>query len=311
VNYVFDTEKKFKEMGVETIRLTEGDRFLSFKLYDGQSIAVDIRAEQNGAVYAALLYKKGYVPIIIDIVGSDEQNEQIEDYLFSESGDGEPPVKRWRTDGEESEPEGESQVASASAIPTGYRFFEKIDGDLNKDGIADQVLIIKGTDKEKTVHDENRGELDRNRRGLMVFFNDGDNYRLVLENHDCFSSENEDGGVYFAPELSVKIERGNLYIKYDHGRYGWWRYAFQYRNGDFVLIGYDDTEYSRGITSKKRSVNFSTKKMQTKININEDAEEAGQERLKESWKDLTIKSLLKLSEVTDFDELGVGYINKL
>jgi len=51
--------------------------------------------------------------------------------------------------------------------------------------------------------------------------------------------------------------------------------------------------------------------MQTKININEDAEEAGQERLKESWKDLTIKSLLKLSEVTDFDELGVGYINKL
>ena len=96
---VFHTEMKFKEMGIETV-LAKDDRFLSFKLFDGQPIAVDTRAKQNGAAYAALLYRKGYIPIMINIVGNNEyneQNQQIEDYL-SESGDGGPPFERWKSD---------------------------------------------------------------------------------------------------------------------------------------------------------------------------------------------------------------------
>ncbi|MBL7973320.1 MAG: hypothetical protein JNJ85_00310, partial [Candidatus Kapabacteria bacterium] len=53
----------------------------------------------------------------------------------------------------------------ADFIPKGYILFEPINGDLNKDGIDDCVLIIKGTDKQYIVKDEYRGELDRNRRG--------------------------------------------------------------------------------------------------------------------------------------------------
>jgi len=310
--YVSQTKTKFEEMGIENIQLTRDEEeensrlFLSFELYDGNTIFVNTQEEQNGAVYTALLYRKGYIPIIIDIVGSDEQNEQIENYL-SESGEGGPPFERWRTANFENE------QRDTSSIPAGYRIFEKIEGDLNRDGKDDYVLIIKGTDKNRFEHDENRGELDRNRRGIMIFFNDGDNYKLELENRSCFASENEDGGVYFAPELSVKLERGNLYIRYDHGRYGWWRYTFRYRNSEFELIGYDASE-PRGpynaIVGKEVSINFSTKRMLTKININEN-DEGGDEKFQESWKSIAIGNLIKLSEISDFDELQVQYIYKL
>lgn len=100
--------------------------------------------------------------------------------------------------------------------------WDEIKGDLNKDGLEDVVLIIKGTDKNKIIQDEDRGALDRNRRGIIVLLNKGNYYELASKNYNCFSSENEDGGAYFAPELNVSIEKGNLYINYGHGRYGNW-----------------------------------------------------------------------------------------
>ena len=78
---------------------------------------------------------------------------------------------------------------------------------LNKDGLEDCALIIKGPDKSKIVKDESRGELDRNRRGIIVLLQKNEGYELAVKNYDCFSSENEDGGVYFAPDLGVEITK--------------------------------------------------------------------------------------------------------
>ena len=55
-------------------------------------------------------------------------------------------------------------------IPQGYELFSRCEGDLNKDGKPDVVLMIKGTEKSKWVDDEYRGRLDRNRRGLVILF---------------------------------------------------------------------------------------------------------------------------------------------
>ena len=66
-------------------------------------------------------------------------------------------------------------------LPKGYVIFEKIIGDLNKDGIEDCVLIIKGTDTSKIITDEYRGKLDRNRRGIIVLFNKKDHYELAVK----------------------------------------------------------------------------------------------------------------------------------
>lgn len=188
-------------------------------------------------------------------------------------------------------------------IPKGYMLFEKVTGDLNKDGVDDCVLVIKGTDKSRVVINSFDKKVDRNRRGIIVLFKQQDGYQVASKNYDCFSSENEDGGVYYAPELSVEIKKSNLYVHYAHGRYGYWAYTFRYQNADFELIGYDA---SRGgaVIEGETSINFSTKKMRDVVNTNTSAE-PGEEVFKETWKKINISKLLRLSEIKDFDELDM------
>ncbi|WP_330961303.1 hypothetical protein [Photobacterium sp. 53610] len=53
-------------------------------------------------------------------------------------------------------------------VPIGYVVVNQVQGDLNKDNQDEFVLIIKGTDSHKIIHHEYRGELDRNRRGIII-----------------------------------------------------------------------------------------------------------------------------------------------
>ncbi len=193
-------------------------------------------------------------------------------------------------------------------LPKGYTIFEKVKGDLNKDGLEDCVLIIKGTDKSKIIRDEYRGKLDRNRRGILILFKKKDHYELAAKNYDCFSSENEDGGVYFPPELSVEINKANLFIRYGHGRYGYWRYTFKFRNSDIELIGYDSSSNRGPIVESETSINFLTKKKQTKENTNKNPDqESGEEIFKETWTTIKVDKLIKLSQVKDFDEPDMSF----
>ncbi len=189
-------------------------------------------------------------------------------------------------------------------LPSGYIIFEEIFGDLNKDGIEDCVIIIKGTENNKIIQDEYRGELDRNRRGIIVLFKRNDGYHLAAKNYDCFSSENEDGGVYYAPELSVKIDQGNLYVNYAHGRYGYWRYTFRFQNSDFELIGYDESMSRGPVVIEEISINYSTKTKIIRVNTNENGE-SGEEVFEETVTKIGTEKLTKLSEIKDFDNLIV------
>lgn len=182
--------------------------------------------------------------------------------------------------------------------------WNEIKGDLNKDGLEDVILIIKGTDKNKIIQDEDRGALDRNRRGIIVLLNKGNYYELASKNYNCFSSENEDGGVYFAPELNVSIEKGNLYINYGHGRYGNWGYTFRYQNGDMELIGYDSYSSNGPVPQYEVSINFLTKKKLTKDNLNKNDDGDNYEvKYKDIWETIKLNKLMKLSEIKDFDDL--------
>lgn len=192
----------------------------------------------------------------------------------------------------------------ADFLPEGTVVFDQMNGDLNKDGLKDLVLIIKGTNKSNFVKDEYRGELDRNRRGCIVLFRNKNGYELAAKNVDCFSSENEDGGVYFPPELVVSVEKGKLYVHYAHGRYGYWKYTFRYKNGDFELIGYDASDNYGPVINREISINFLSKRKQEKVNVNENAE-SGEEVFNESWEDIHVNKLIRLSEIEDFDELNV------
>ena len=193
----------------------------------------------------------------------------------------------------------------ADFLPKGYKIFGKSYGDLNQDGIDDCILIIKKTDQSKIVTDEYRGKLDRNRRGIIILFKKKEGYELALKKEACFSSENEDGGVYYAPELDVSAEKGNLYIHYAHGRYGYWSYTFKYRNSNFELIGYDDSSNTGPVVNSETSINFLTKKRLERTNVNQDAE-SGEEKFEDTWTKLKSSKLLSLSNIKDFDELDLS-----
>lgn len=186
-------------------------------------------------------------------------------------------------------------------LPEGYLLFDKIKGELNGDSLPDQVLIVKGTKKESIIQDEYRGEVDRNRRGILIYFQSNGKNDLIIKHLDCFSSENEDGGVYFPPKLSVEIADGKLLIHYHHGRYGYWTYTFRYKNADFQLIGYDCSENYGPIIKQKTSINFLTKKKLIRKNVNRYTKESGEEIFEEKWEKIKLKKLHQLSEIKDFD----------
>lgn len=186
-------------------------------------------------------------------------------------------------------------------VPEDYIIYETNYGDLNKDGQEDCILIIKGTSKTNIVVNDYDETVDRNRRGIIVLFKNQDSYRIVARNQDCFTSENEDGGVYFSPELLVSVERGNLIIHYAHGRYGFWRYAFRFQESKFKLIGYDLSSNFGPIIKKETSINFLTKKKLIRENTNEDSE-GGDEVFKETWYKIKIEHLLNLSDIEGFDD---------
>jgi len=187
-------------------------------------------------------------------------------------------------------------------IPKGYTEFENYYGDLNKDGREDCVLLIKKTDTTNIVTNRFDQKVDRNRRGIIVLFKNGKEYHLADKNYDCFSSENEDGGVYFPPQLSIEIKNEKLYVHYRHGRYGFWKYTFRFQNSNFELIGFDSSSNYGPIINRETSINFLTKKKLIKENTNENAE-GGDEVFNETWSDVEIEHLIKLSDIKDFNEL--------
>ena len=202
-------------------------------------------------------------------------------------------------------PKMELKTDPKAFVPKGYSLFQQYKGDLNKDGKPDVVLMIKGTEKSKWVDDECRGRLDRNRRGLIILFKRKNGYEQILRNDTCFSSENEDGGIYDAPELELYIIKNTLHIYFAHGRYGCWNYIFRYQNNDFELIGYNHNRRIRLVTYYNLDINFSTRTRVYEENLNADDDEK-EERFKVTKSKIKRRKLIKLSEIADIDKLNWG-----
>jgi len=147
--------------------------------------------------------------------------------------------------------------------------------------------------------------LDRNRRGIIVALQSRGRFETTTVNLDCFSSENEDGGVYYAPELDVAVQNGTLSIHYAHGKYGYWSYRFRFQNGEFELIGYESSQDRGPTVLSETSINFSTKRMRLRENVNQNATEGSEERFKETWKSFTLSKPITLRAIKNFEELDV------
>ncbi len=136
-------------------------------------------------------------------------------------------------------------------------------------------------------------------------------YQLALQNLTCFTSENEDGGVYYPPELFIEIKDNKLFIKYLHGRYGWWGYTFRLnkQQNDFNLIGYDYSNNFGPIQKRITSINFLTQKMQLLTNKDIHADLAEEEQsFYEEWFSVPKKPIYRLSAIKDFEEFDLPIV---
>ncbi len=189
---------------------------------------------------------------------------------------------------------------------------DRIRGDFNNDGLEDVAMIVKGTDKINFVKNQFGVVVDRNRRGIILLLNNGKQYELAVKNYDCFLSENEDGGFYYAPQLDIECKNGRLSIAYRHGRYGYEEHIFRYQNRDFELIEYNSSSNQGPVLLSETSINFLTGKYLYKKNINEVSKSEADEIFEETRKNIEVKELIRLSELRNFDELDLSslYVEK-
>lgn len=196
-----------------------------------------------------------------------------------------------------------------SFIPKNFRLIESYcQADFNKDGQKDCVLLIKDT-KKSAWETNTMGKLvDRNRRGIVILFKTQNGYQKILENKALFASENEEGGVYYAPELEIETRGNKLRFNYEHGRYGSWTYLFDYRTidnkTDFYLIGYDLNSNHGPYINYTQSVNFLTGKYRHQENLDKERK-TETPKFKTTWYDLPKNPVVKLKDIEDID--GFGY----
>ena len=190
-------------------------------------------------------------------------------------------------------------------VPAGWRLESKASGDLNGDGRADYVLVLRQDDPRKVIDGRPQGgpeRYDTNPRLLaVVFANPARGYDLALENHTLIArtvdpSQQDPLDPDGVQPGGVDIKRGTLQVTlgYFAGDMGRETYTFRFQNGGFGLIGFDsiDVARSRG-TTEAISVNYATRRMRHSTGtISSDAE-------KVTWTTLPRKPLLTIEQIGD------------
>ncbi|MGF7159604.1 hypothetical protein FHS85_001223 [Rhodoligotrophos appendicifer] len=189
--------------------------------------------------------------------------------------------------------------------PRGWQVEFQRQGDLNRDGIADLVVILRDRAAANILpNPDGLGEdpLDTNPRLLVIGFGTGaGTYALAVSNHSLIPRR-EDPVVsdpLTVPE-GVGIERGVLRITLDFfmSAGGWGMstttYRFRYQNDRFEMIGYDRTEIQRNTGETDTiSINYSTGKAKHSIGSIENDKE------KVTWRTVPKRPLLTLEEIGD------------
>ena len=180
-------------------------------------------------------------------------------------------------------------------VPKGWEH-EEAQGDLNKDGIKDLVVLAKPNFKENMMTRDDGYEYNFNPYILAIYFGQAEGgFKQWKQYEDLFEPDSE----WTSNDVDIDItERGTLNISTSFfasaGSYGTSQntYTFRFQNGDFYLIGKECTEMSRN-TGEMTTVseNYLTWKRQTiKDNAFEDVVK------KETWSKLTKHPLEKLGE---------------
>ncbi len=191
--------------------------------------------------------------------------------------------------------------------PPGWRVESKVTGDLDGDGLKDVVLVLRQTDPRNIVDASGQGgpaKFDTNPRILAIAFpslTPVGGYHLQLQNHTLIARVTEPtdqdpldpNGVQAG---GIAIEKGVLKITlgYFAGDMGHVTYAFRYKDGKFLLVGYDSVNVDRGAgVITQVSIDYLTRRMKKSIGrIDGDKD-------KVVWKTLPAAPLKTMDEIGD------------
>lgn len=164
-----------------------------------------------------------------------------------------------------------AQAATAAGfVPNGWMLESSIEGDLDQDGRADLVLVLRQQDPRNVIEHDGFGPSphDSNPRILAVAWSRPTGYVLAVQDHQLIprpenpvmSDPLEEGG--------VSIQRGTLKVAlFSFASAGSWSmgttaFTFRWQDGAFALIGYDQDSVMRNSgKTESLSVNFSTRKV--------------------------------------------------
>ena len=158
-------------------------------------------------------------------------------------------------------------------VPPGWMLEVQASGDLNRDGNADLILVLRQNSPANVIESfEGFGEkpFDTNPRILAVAFRDGDSgkFSLQFENHTLIPRRTEPAADDpFDKDIGIAMVRDGFQV-----RLNWWMsaggwetfntiYTFRHKAGRFELIGYDRNTTHRGSgDTASLSINYLTRK---------------------------------------------------
>ena len=156
-------------------------------------------------------------------------------------------------------------------VPSGWVLEVQASGDLNRDGSADLVLVLRQNNPANVIENfEGLGEkpFNTNPRILAIAFRDepSGKFGLQLENHTLIPRRTEPAADDpFDKEIGIAIVRDGFQV-----RLNWWMsaggwesfnttYTFRHRSGRFELMGYDRNTTHRGSgDTTSLSINYLT-----------------------------------------------------
>jgi hypothetical protein len=154
-----------------------------------------------------------------------------------------------------------------SLLPSQWKVIDSIKGDLNNDNQEDLALVLEfyAAVKESRAYGDNDSEIVnelQKPRMLAIYFKQGKNYKLALQNNN-FILRSEEGGAMGDPLRPMKIAENTLVLNYEGGS-GWkWKlnYAFKHIDGNWQLINAVNCSFQDGSeVMKKTEYDFLKKK---------------------------------------------------
>ena len=163
-------------------------------------------------------------------------------------------------------------------VPKHWSAIMKVDGDLNKDSLADTALIVEQENPNNISITEYNDTLNTNPRALLVLFKqENGTYKLAAKNDKGFIEPPKESSSLLDPlgegDINIKNNTLRLRFQYFFSAGSWYitnvEYVFRYQNNHFELIGVETNSFHRATGEETIvSFNLSTNKLETSLGGN-------------------------------------------